>query len=91
MRLVLKYGGTSISSAKDIQAVAKYVTTLSKNNEVVIVSSAISGTTDDLIEISQSIKKENKDKAEQLASKIINRHKQLAKQTIKKSTIRKNY
>jgi aspartate kinase len=89
LRLVLKYGGTSISSAKDIQAVAKYVTTLSKNNEVVIVSSAISGTTDDLIEISQSIKKENKDKAEQLASKIINRHKQLAKQTIKKSTIRK--
>ncbi|MEK6818250.1 MAG: aspartate kinase, partial [Thermoproteota archaeon] len=89
MRLVLKYGGTSISSAKDIQAIANYVNLLSKHNEIVIVCSAISGTTDDLIEISQSIKKENKDKAEQLASKIINRHKQLAKQTIKKSTIRK--
>ncbi|GDY15382.1 aspartate kinase [Nitrosopumilaceae archaeon] len=89
MRLVLKYGGTSISSAKDIQAVTNYINSLSKHNEIVIVCSAISGTTDDLIEISQSIKKENKDKAEQLASKIINRHKQLAKQTIKKSTIRK--
>lgn len=89
MRLVLKYGGTSISSAKDIQAVVNYVNSLSKHNEIVIVCSAISGTTDDLIEISQSIKKENKDKAEQLASKIINRHKQLAKQTIKKSAIRK--
>ena len=89
MRLVLKYGGTSISSAKDIQTVANYVNSLSKHNEIVIVCSAISGTTDDLIEISQSIKKENKEKAEQLASKIINRHKQLAKQTIKKSTIRK--
>lgn len=89
MRLVLKYGGTSISSATDIQTVANYVNLLSKHNEIVIVCSAISGTTDDLIEISQSIKKENKDKAEQLASKIINRHKQLAKQTIKKSTIRK--
>ena len=89
MRLVLKYGGTSISSATDIQAVANYVNSLSKHNEIVIVCSAISGTTDDLIEISQSIKKENKNKAEQLASKIINRHKQLAKQTIKKSTIRK--
>ncbi|MCE9617562.1 MAG: aspartate kinase [Nitrosarchaeum sp.] len=89
MRLVLKYGGTSISSAKDIQAVANYVNSLSKHNEIVIVCSAISGTTDDLIEISQSIKKENKDKAEQLALKIINRHKQLAKQTIKKSTTRK--
>jgi aspartate kinase len=89
LRLVLKYGGTSISSAKDIQAVTNYINSLSKHNEIVIVCSAISGTTDDLIEISQSIKKENKDKAEQLASKIINRHKQLAKQTIKKSTIRK--
>lgn len=89
MRLVLKYGGTSISSAKDIQAVTNYINSLSKHNEIVIVCSAISGTTDDLIEISQSIKKENKDKAEQLASKIINRHKQLAKQTIKKLTIRK--
>ena len=89
MRLVLKYGGTSISSATDIQAVANYVNLLSKHNEIVIVCSAISGTTDDLIEISQSIKKENKDKAEQLTSKIINRHKQLAKQTIKKSIIRK--
>jgi len=89
LRLVLKYGGTSISSATDIQAIANYVNLLSKHNETVIVCSAISGTTDDLIEISQSIKKENKNKAEQLALKIINRHKQLAKQTIKKSTIRK--
>jgi aspartate kinase len=89
LRLVLKYGGTSISSAKDIQAVANYVNSLSKHNEIVIICSAISGTTDDLIEISQSIKKENKDKAEQLALKIINKHKQLAKQTIKKLTIRK--
>jgi len=89
LRLVLKYGGTSISSATDIQAIANYVNLLSKHNEIVIVCSAISGTTDDLIEISQSIKKENKNKAEQLALKIINRHKQLAKQTIKKSTIRK--
>ncbi len=89
MRLVLKYGGTSISSAKDIQAVANHINSLSKKNELVIVCSAISGTTDDLIEISKLIKNENKDKAEQLASKIINRHKQLAKQVIKKSIIRK--
>ncbi len=89
MRLVLKYGGTSISSATDIQTIANYVNLLSKHNEIVIVCSAISGTTDDLIEISQSIKKENKDKAKHLALKIINRHKQLAKQTIRKLTIRK--
>ena len=39
MRLVIKYGGTSISSAKDIQNVAKYISTLSKKNEIVVVCS----------------------------------------------------
>lgn len=89
MRLVIKYGGTSISSAKDIRAVANHLNSLSKKNQIVVVCSATSGTTDDLIEISESIKKENKSKAEQLASKITNRHKQLAKQTIKKADLRK--
>jgi aspartate kinase len=89
LRLVLKYGGTSISSAKDIQAVAKFINSLSKQNEITVVCSAISGITDDLIDISHSIKNENKDKTKQITSKIINRHRQLAKETIKKLTIRK--
>ncbi|MGD8707587.1 MAG: aspartate kinase [Nitrosopumilaceae archaeon] len=89
MKLVLKYGGTSISSAKDIQNVAKHIRTLSKQNQLVIVCSAISDTTDDLIEISQSIKKENRKKAEQLANNIAKRHQKLAKETIKKIQIRK--
>jgi aspartate kinase len=89
MRLVIKYGGTSISTAKNIQYVAKYLNLQSKKHQILVVCSAISGTTDDLIEISESIKKENKLKAEQLVLKITNRHKQLAKQTIKKSDVRK--
>ncbi len=89
MRLVIKYSGTSISATKDIQVIAKHLNELSKKNKIVVVCSATSGTTDDLIEISESIKKENKSKAEQLASKITNRHKQLAKQTIKNPGIRK--
>ena len=89
MRFVIKYGGTSISAAKDVRVIAKHLNLLSKKHKIVVVCSAISGTTDDLLEISESIKKENKSKAEQLASKIINRHKQLAKQTIKKLDVQK--
>jgi len=89
MKLVIKYGGTSISNPKDIQTIAKHINSLSKKHQILVVCSAISGTTDDLIEISESIKKENKSKAEQLALKITNRHKQLAKQTIKKSDVQK--
>lgn len=89
MRFVIKYGGTSISTAKDVRVITKHLNLLSKKHQIVVVCSAISGTTDDLLEISESIKKENKSKAEQLASKIINRHKQLAKQTIKKLNVQK--
>ncbi len=89
MRLVIKYGGTSISTTKDIQAVAKHINSLSKKHQILVVCSAISETTDDLIQISESIKKENKLKAKQLASKITNRHIKLAKQTIKKSDVQK--
>ena len=89
MRLVIKYGGTSISTAKHIQDVATHLGELSKNNQIVVVCSATSRTTDDLLEISESIKKENKSAAEQLASKIINRHRQLAEQTIKKPDVHK--
>jgi len=89
LKLILKYGGTSISSAKDIQNVAKHIQSLSRQNQLIIVCSAISNTTDDLIEISQLIKKENKKKAEQLAKKIANRHQELAKHTIQKPQIRK--
>ena len=60
MRLVIKYGGTSISAAKDIRVIAKHLNELSKKNKIVVVCSATSGTTDALIEISESIKKENK-------------------------------
>lgn len=89
MRLVLKFGGTSISTAKDIQAIAKYLNSMSKKNEIVIVCSAISGTTDDLVDIADSIKKDNKEDAKLLATKIVYRHKQLVKQTIKKPAVRK--
>ena len=89
MRLVLKFGGTSISTPKDIQSVAAYLNSIAKKNQLVIVCSAISGTTDDLIEIADSIKKDNKEDAKLLATKIIHSHKQLVKKTIKKSIVRK--
>lgn len=89
MRLVLKYGGTSISNSKQVKDVAKQINLLSKKNQIVTVCSAVSGITDDLLEIPESIKKENYNKAKQLTSKIIKKHKHLAKQTITKSQNRK--
>jgi aspartate kinase len=90
LRLVLKYGGTSISTAKKIKDITKHIRSLSKKHQIITVCSAISGTTDDLIAIPQQIKKENKEKAKQLAAKIISQHKKLVKETITKPNNRKN-
>ena len=89
MRIVTKYGGTSISTAKDIKSITEHICELSKKHEIVIVCSAINGITDDLIEISESIKKENKSRAKQLAAKVSNKHQQLAHQIIKKPNVKK--
>ncbi len=90
MKLVLKYGGTSISTAKHIKEVAKHINKLSKQNQIVIVCSAISGITDDLLEKHQLILKGKKTNAKELTQKIIQRHKQLAKETISNTKLRKN-
>ncbi len=89
MKLVLKFGGTSISSPNDIRNVAKTVASLAKNNEIVVVCSAIDGVTDDLIRISTMIEQRNKIDAAKTLDSIIKKHKQFANQTIKSSTIKK--
>ncbi len=89
MKLVVKFGGTSISSVKNIRDVAKYLHNLSKKNQIITVCSAISGVTDDLIHISKFIQKGNKENANKLVKKIIQKHKLIANELIKKSQNRK--
>ncbi|SVD89260.1 uncharacterized protein METZ01_LOCUS442114, partial [marine metagenome] len=60
MKLVLKFGGTSLASPKDIIGVAKTVASFSKDNEIVVVCSAVDGITDDLILISKMIEQRKK-------------------------------
>ena len=89
MRLVLKYGGTSIDSSKKIKDVAKFIVSQGKKNEVITVCSAISGTTDNLIEISNCIKKGDKDKAKKIAKKITEDNKKLARETVSNAANKK--
>jgi aspartate kinase len=89
LKLVIKFGGTSISSDKKIRDVSNYLHSLSKKNQIVAVCSAVSGVTDDLLEISKLIQKGNKEQANKLIKKIIEKHNQLAKDSIKKSQNRK--
>ena len=54
--VVLKFGGTSVGNTERIKKVAKIITTYKKKKfKVIVVSSAMSGITNDLIKKSQKI------------------------------------
>jgi len=90
LKLVLKFGGTSISSAGNIRHVSNFITSLSKQHKIVCVFSAITGVTDDLIRITTLIQNRNKDAVNNLAKKIIKNHMQISNACIKNPKIRKD-
>ncbi|MFA5328365.1 MAG: aspartate kinase [Prolixibacteraceae bacterium] len=64
---VLKFGGTSVGSVENMRAVMHLIT---DGNQKLVVLSAMSGTTNSLVEISNYLQKKNKDSARQLISKL---------------------
>lgn len=89
LRLVVKFGGTSLSSAKQIKDVAKFIHSVSKKNQVIVVCSAINDVTDQLIQISELIQKSNKNAANEILAKLKRQHKQFAKDSVSSAKIRK--
>ena len=89
MKLVIKFGGTSLGAVKEIKNVAEIVSTLSQKDKLVVVCSAIDGITDELIHISDEIKKENKKDANRTLARVSQKHKQFATHLITNSKIQK--
>ena len=70
--LVLKFGGTSVGSAERIKNLAK----LTCNNEPkIVVLSAMSGTTNSLVDISQVLYEQNRAKARELIDALEDKYK----------------
>ena len=53
--IVLKFGGTSVGSIQRIKKVSKIIKSYSKKYRVIVLSSAMSGTTNKLISLSRKI------------------------------------
>ena len=86
---MLKFGGTSLASPKDIINVAKTIASFSKGNQIVVVCSAVDGVTDSLILISTMIEQRKKKEVADALDGLVKKHKKLADQTIKNSVIKK--
>lgn len=70
---VLKFGGTSVGSASRIKEVAKLIT---DGEQKIVVLSAMSGTTNTLVEISDYLYKKNPEGANEIINKLEAKYKQ---------------
>jgi len=68
---ILKFGGTSVGSAQRMKEVAELVC---DGNSKIVVLSAMSGTTNSLVEISDYLYKKNKEGATELISKLVSKY-----------------
>ncbi len=64
---VLKFGGTSVGSVENMRAVMQLIT---DGNQKLVVLSAMSGTTNSLVEIANYLQKKNKDSARHVISQL---------------------
>ena len=64
---VLKFGGTSVGSAQRMKDVAKLIT---DGEQKIVVLSAMSGTTNTLVEISDYLYKKNPEGANEVINKL---------------------
>ena len=68
---VLKFGGTSVGSAQRMKDVAKLIC---DGNQKIVVLSAMSGTTNSLVEISDYLYKKNHDGANELINRLLDKY-----------------
>lgn len=69
---VQKFGGTSVGSAQRIKDVADLISNRGEKN--IIVLSAMSGTTNSLLEITEALKRKDQDKATEIINGLYNKY-----------------
>lgn len=81
--IVMKFGGTSVSSKKSVEAICQLVVK-NHSNESVVVVSALSKVTDALVSLCT---KENFKQSEVILSEIYTKHENLSKELLDKATV----
>jgi aspartate kinase len=89
-KIVMKFGGTSIATGENIRRVATLVANGAKQgNGVIVVVSALDGTTDELCEAAEHAQKENEAYIRKFTQKLFERHFAVAAKAIENKRIQK--
>ena len=81
---IMKFGGTSVGKPERMLQVSQLIT--ADDESKIVVLSALSGTTNSLVEISNAMAAGNKSEAKQLIEKLESHYKDFIKQLLKSET-----
>ena len=88
MKIIMKFGGTSLSSANKVRNVSKIVKDHSHHHQITIVASALSGVTNSLVRLSEQAKVSSSEKIAIELDKLSELHTNISKNSIKDSKIK---
>jgi len=75
MKIVMKFGGSSVATGENIRYVANLVTLNAKNDcRIAVVVSALAGVTNDLLEIAEQAKKSDEKRIQAFTKKLLGTH-----------------
>ena len=75
MKLVMKFGGTSVGTGENIRHVADIVAKYhEKSDKIAVVVSALAGVTNSLLEVSCQAKKSDDKKVQTFTTELLKKH-----------------
>ena len=90
MKIVMKFGGTSVATGENIRHVADIVTQNTKNNcKVAVVVSALAGVTNSLIEVADQAKKSDEKHIQAFTKTLLEKHLEAITTAINSKSIQK--
>ncbi|HSV49460.1 MAG TPA: aspartate kinase [Candidatus Acidoferrales bacterium] len=89
MKIVMKFGGTSVGTGDNIRHVADLVTQYSKDNKVAVVVSALAGVTNSLIETGCQAQKSDEKHIQAFTAGLLKKHTDAIATAITNKTIQK--
>ena len=89
-KIVMKFGGTSVATGENIRRVANIVAdSVKKDRRVVVVVSALSGVTNQLVEEAKQAKKKDEKQIQEFTKNLVDKHTAVAAKAIEDTRIRK--
>jgi aspartate kinase len=89
MKIVMKFGGTSVGTGENIRHVADLVTQYSKDNKVAVVVSALAGVTNSLIETGCQAQRSDEKHIQAFTAGLLKKHTDAIATAITSKTIQK--